>query len=326
MAQTIFAILMEPEPKKRRLDSNTPLRPHQEECLKKLLETVDDGIVDMFCGTGKSMIMAKFAVQHDKVVKFFPSIPLVYQFLNDYDAVLSTFKKRLIVCSSNEVASAGGNDFDVLCTTDSSKIESFLEDNCYDKVLVLCTYHSSRRLYESLIITEDFNFDLTLFDEAHNVMPKRFLWDSEEDQIENIETDESQNETYVDEYEDDDDSLSDNSSCNSKDFGDDDYGASSYCFGRRLFFSATVPQLLKKSYPTLFEMDCGEAIQEGIIRDYDIVCPLYGAGDLKELPEDSDERQELLIECIAEAMVKYNKKRVILFHRYSFVRDNEKRN
>ncbi|KAI3655696.1 hypothetical protein MP638_005216, partial [Amoeboaphelidium occidentale] len=203
-----------------------------------------------------SLIMAKMATTQVKVVLFFPSIALVYQFYRQHSDEREAFPKQLIVCSSDEIdkSDTNGNKKANAATTEMHTINRELGKLSHkDKRLVLCTYHSSKLLLSCQDSCEH-QFDLALFDEAHN---------------------------------------------------------------RRVYGSATVPGQLSAEYTTIFKLSCAEAISKGLVRDYEIVCPLYGQGSDEVLPEDSPERQKLLIECIANAISDYNRSRVILFHRFS---------
>ncbi len=138
------------------------LRYHQKDAIRSINKNFkkenNRGIINMFCGSGKTMILFHQIIDETKdvCVVVFPSLELIRQFHKDYlvefkDYILQ--KKILVVCSEKSS--------NVNATTDVDVINNFLL-NEFQKIICV-TYQSLN------ILTEiDINIDLILFDEAHH--------------------------------------------------------------------------------------------------------------------------------------------------------------
>ena len=152
------------------------LRYHQIECLeqiKKHFTTEDKGLIKMFCGSGKSLIiyncLLKYTIKLSIIVV--PSINLITQFNKDYlhneNTKLfnqKTFNKNyetLSICSRNEYK----NDLDF--TTDEDEILDFINKDGLKIILV--TYQSLNTVI-NVIEQNDIEIDLMCFDEAHHIL------------------------------------------------------------------------------------------------------------------------------------------------------------
>lgn len=153
------------------------LRPYQQDAINSLKNsTATRKQCIMACGTGKSMIMMKYAEEFDKVFIMLPSLQLVSQFykkMKDNDKN----KKILCICSDLDVEEFTCGEADekiglnlmnefiahdiVQYTTDKKIISKTIKDN--NKIIVLCTYQSGK-----LLKGEKFN--LGMFDEAHKTV------------------------------------------------------------------------------------------------------------------------------------------------------------
>jgi len=165
---------------------NIVLRECQKDALKALTEsdsTKKQCI--MFCGTGKSIVMIEYIKTKnvDRVLVLMPSLQLINQFYNNMKHHTKT--KILCICSKfdkgsltgddeneddDEVDDETGNDLldeylklesgNISYTTKPATITRLLKRK---KIIVLCTYQSSRLL-------KGHKFDLGLFDEAHTTV------------------------------------------------------------------------------------------------------------------------------------------------------------
>lgn len=156
------------------------LRDYQTEAVNKLIECKDKNKqCIMFCGTGKSIVMIEYMkkVDVDKVVVLMPSLQLVSQFYRNLNAnypgrnilcICSTLDSVTLSCGETTTKQqekdlydefhAMNHDFKY--TTKETDIKNKLKN---DKLIVICTYQSSKLLKE-------YNFDLGIFDEAHKTV------------------------------------------------------------------------------------------------------------------------------------------------------------
>lgn len=155
------------------------LRNHQEECIENIeynfLEN-KKGLVKMFCGSGKSLIIYHSLIKYcsDLVVLVVPSISLINQFNTDYmlnplimEFNRTTFNKQfdfLSMCSKNELSDEYQH---VRITTDIPIILHFLQQQI-PKILIV-TYQS---LSTFITILQQIKkvIDLICFDEAHHIL------------------------------------------------------------------------------------------------------------------------------------------------------------
>ena len=115
-------------------------------------------LIKMFCGTGKSLLMAenKTIVNKDLVVYVFPSLSLIEQFYKDYlDKIKNV--KILKICSERE------------STTDVNDIKTFLLNQ--SKKIICITYHSFKTLLDNL---GDVKINVCIFDEAHHAVGETY--------------------------------------------------------------------------------------------------------------------------------------------------------
>ena len=155
-------------------------KPHQKEAINDVLEKlkkVNKGQVIMACGTGKSLtslwINEKLNANHTLVLV--PSLGLLRQILKTWTTHKNHIFKWLCVCSDSTVAKKKKNqdewitntsDLDISVTSDVLKIKDFLSQS--GKKVIFSTYQSSKLIADVQITLNDFYFDLTIADEAHN--------------------------------------------------------------------------------------------------------------------------------------------------------------
>jgi len=156
---------------------NIVLRDCQKEALSALSESDSDRKqCIMFCGTGKSKVMIEYIKMKNvnKVLVLMPSLQLITQFYNNIKHHTKT--KILCICSkfdkeslTDDINDTNEDDDKLLTeylTSEENNISYTTEPNIIarelkkNKMIVLCTYQSSRLL-------KNHKFDLGLFDEAH---------------------------------------------------------------------------------------------------------------------------------------------------------------
>jgi superfamily II DNA or RNA helicase len=136
------------------------LRPHQQAAYDVAAAT-DRGIIKMFCGTGKTRIFLRLALDGAEPLTLivFPRIALVAQFKRDYfenaewaDALADL--SCIYICSEDE------------STTDRGTIEEFLLADAPKKVA--CITYQSLPLLAELLEDLEMDIDLAIYDEAHH--------------------------------------------------------------------------------------------------------------------------------------------------------------
>ena len=133
--------------------------PHQQEADDAIFAELETNgnpkcIVKMFCGSGKSLIMAKCKIVEDKelVVYTFPTLGLIKQFHDEYLIKMYREKQLLKISSECELES----------TTDAVKIRNFLQ--VAEQKIICVTYQSFETLLENL---GENRIDIWIGDEAH---------------------------------------------------------------------------------------------------------------------------------------------------------------
>jgi predicted helicase len=164
----------------------TPLspRPHQKRAIddaKKYFgnEGNTRGKLIFPCGAGKSLT-GYWITQElgaNSVIVAVPSLALVKQTLEVYLREIAANKrtaKWLCVCSDQEIGSTDEikihtADLGVPCTTDPTDIRNWLKQESEQQKIVFTTYQSGR-LVADIAQSEDIQFDLGIFDEAHKTV------------------------------------------------------------------------------------------------------------------------------------------------------------
>jgi len=146
--------------------SSLPIpRPHQQECMDRInkhLTDQDQGIVEMFCGTGKTLVefITLSNYQHSLII--FPSIGLVTQFNKDYLLNFNYPNPSISICSKKEF-----EDTNINVTTEENKISGFIKSN--KNFLICCTYQSLETLI-NIAKKIKCRFNMVIFDEAHHII------------------------------------------------------------------------------------------------------------------------------------------------------------
>ena len=137
-------------------------RPIQTKAFNKiteLLQTRDECLVKMFCGTGKSRVIQRIILErnHPLSVVVFPSLALIRQFTNDYLGNVRNI--GLLNVSSEELAH-------ITSTTDPAQIRHFLNNpkTKHQQKIICVTYQSLDVLLSSI---GDTKIGIACFDEAH---------------------------------------------------------------------------------------------------------------------------------------------------------------
>lgn len=155
-------------------------RPYQVEMLNDIIagfRTSDRGKLIAACGTGKTLVSlwVTEGLRTATVLFLAPSLALIRQTLGEWvDQARAPFS-YLCVCSDISVSDGTDqdeaillpSDVDVPVTTDPAEITKFLETAAPGKRVIFCTYQSLDVLVDGCARVRDFQFDLTIFDEAH---------------------------------------------------------------------------------------------------------------------------------------------------------------
>jgi predicted helicase len=256
-------------------------RPHQRRAIDAVLEGLRDssrGQLVMACGTGKTLTslwikeeLARFEPGdgNSLVLLLFPSISLLEQSLREWASNRATDWTALAVCSDESVTSPTDDmpedlkvvDSGLPATTDLALIRRFL-DNCAGERIIFSTYQSSA-VVAAAARERSVVFDLVICDEAHRLAgtgDRAFSVVLHDDQLP---------------------------------------------ARRRLFMTAT-PRIFTEAAkskaesndavvlsmddlnffgPTLFSYPFGEAIQDKVLTDYQLVVAITGDAQARELLE-----------------------------------------
>ncbi len=128
--------------------------------ITKTLQTRDECLVKMFCGTGKSHIIKRLILErkHPLSVVVFPSLALIRQFTKDY-LIGNVRNNCLLNVSSEELT-------DITSTTDPPRIHRFLNNpTCKKHPKIICVTYQS--LDVLIACVSDTKIGIVCFDEAH---------------------------------------------------------------------------------------------------------------------------------------------------------------
>lgn len=157
------------------------IMPHQAEALKSLYKaskTASRYTCTMACGTGKTLVGLWHAeqLQAKKILVLLPSLGLLNQTLQEWleNTCLKDFR-YICVCSDQTISQLDedtlhyhSGDFNFPVTTDKNNIRSFVKSSTIGTTIIFSTYHSAPIIGEAL--TNNYKFDLVLFDEAHKTV------------------------------------------------------------------------------------------------------------------------------------------------------------
>ena len=138
-------------------------------------KTSNRGKVIAACGTGKTLTSLWITEQiNAKTVLFLaPSLALVKQTLEAWANQSNTPFSYLAVCSDKSVSlneddgDIAISELNVPVTTDVAEISNFLHSKNFNTKYIFSTYQSLPVIAEAFMGIDDFEFDLTIFDEAH---------------------------------------------------------------------------------------------------------------------------------------------------------------
>ena len=306
------------------------LRKNQVDCINlihnHLIEN-DRGLIKMFCGSGKSLVMRECILKYcnNLCVSVVPSINLITQFNKDYLIDVEKNYNLLTICSKDELKK------NITFTTDEDDILKFLK--LKNKKIILITYQSLHVLFD-VIKDNSFKIDLICFDEAHHILGdniKRILFDPSY-----IDSDsDSDSDSYCESNCSD---LSDYFNYDESIFGYDNNFIAKY-ITRSLFFTATPKnaneikmyepvtgyeindeqyEIIDEENSVLSEfIHCGKTIYEythlqgvndNILNDFNVRVDLY--------TENTDKS---IFEAISRSILETGNTRVLTFHARSEV-------
>lgn len=137
----------------------------------------DRGKLIAACGTGKTLMSLWISerLNTDTVLFVAPSLALVRQTIDEWTNQTSEEQKfdYLAVCSDSSVDAGEDHwelpidDIDIPVSTDQEDVKNFIEKDHNYKKVVFSTYHSLDRVMNAIGRSDNFSFDLTVFDEAH---------------------------------------------------------------------------------------------------------------------------------------------------------------
>jgi len=207
-------------------------------------------------------------------------------------------------------------------TTDEKKIYSFLKNAIRrnKRCLVLSTYHSAyklRNVTDRLASSEDCLFGLTFYDEAHTIFTasgkRDYLYKTEEADEDSDEFDDEGNEEEI--YDDDEEELDQEDESDSSDEKAEPCWKNLKYWGHRVFATATQStRMLGQSRhlgDELINYSFGDAVRDGIVRDYDLYIHLYRDAARPE------SRLETHLRIMGKAMKDCDRRRVLCFHSYT---------
>lgn len=166
------------------LKTKKSLFPHQNEALENAhtyFKTKDRGKLIMACGTGKTLTALKIAEKETNnnglVLFLVPSIALLGQTLNEWHSQSEKPIYSICICSDSKVEGSTVKEDDDLfdlplpATTEIKSIKNRLEKALKNKnrgmIVVFSTYQSIKVISEAQKKIDNFEFDLTICDEAH---------------------------------------------------------------------------------------------------------------------------------------------------------------
>lgn len=157
--------------------------PHQQDIIDDVIakfQSQDRGKLIAACGIGKTLVALWITerLKAQKVLILAPSIALVGQTLREWIMHRNIPFAYLGVCSDQTIDSnvnyedVGVEDLDFSVTTDIAEITKWLNTTSQQRQYIFCTYHSSYVIEEALKIIDKYKFDIIVFDEAHRTVGK----------------------------------------------------------------------------------------------------------------------------------------------------------
>jgi superfamily II DNA or RNA helicase len=307
--QSILEIMKSPSSTKTRKGATA--RDYQDTAIKDIIKgfkTADRGQLVFPCRAGKtptSQLLTE-KMNNKLTLVVVPTLTLLRQFKNDWISMRNIDFDYFCVCSAKDIDKANGESSDIMAdlgltglgiTTKPKEILKMLQEGLSspnDRLVVFSTYQSLERVSEAIKGT-DIEFDLTICDEAHK-------------------TASTKNTTFS--------TVHDQKKIPSK---------------KRLYMTATPKVLSSKlrddgmedlvndmNNPKVFggefhRMNFPEAIEKGIISDYDIVITIVNDKEISEFIKTrkflKDGNAEFVASCIAaDKMFGLDCRNVISFH------------
>jgi superfamily II DNA or RNA helicase len=267
------------------LASQPPSFIHQLDAYQHLSSNEDSGMVNMFCGTGKTITFGSILTKYNKSCIFVPNLNLAKQHLIDlvesgknfgaFPIVNKEFSNRHILVVGSDRTMKNSVKKEIIVSTTPKIIKDFFNKD--GKKLVICLFQSSAKLLQ-VMKKNNFNFDCSILDEGHGTTTdnKSYFYDK-----------------------------------------DNEYHS---LLGRKLTFTATITEeMTEEKYGNiLFEYNMSDAIENKTIKDYQVIIPIYG-GNIEDENDEFHERIRInnLLQTIAINKISG----MILFHRYSDCKD-----
>lgn len=155
-------------------------RPYQEPVIANVVDTLGDrGQLIMACGTGKTLtsLWIDEALNNDLTLVLVPSLTLLSQLVSEWTANSADGFKFLPVCSDDSVAdkaedhlAISASELSFPVTTDPDEIAAFMKGD--GKRIVFSTYQSSPKIAEAQQDKSVPAFDIVFADEAHRCAGK----------------------------------------------------------------------------------------------------------------------------------------------------------
>jgi predicted helicase len=138
-------------------------------------KNADRGKLIAACGTGKTLtaLWITEEMENNTVLFLAPSLALIKQTLESWSDQAKFPFSYLCVCSDKTVSSElddgdiSSSELNVPVTTSPPEIVDFLKTKTNSKKYVFSTYQSLQVVAEAISCTNNFAFDLIIFDEAH---------------------------------------------------------------------------------------------------------------------------------------------------------------
>jgi len=226
---------------------NFKLRDYQLECIKLIVESKQNVIINLPTGTGKNMVIIHSMQKDKKYLILVPRIILMEQLRDEIIKHKPEFKKNIqLIGDSNNVV---GDKNITICVFNSVKlVEEYAHQ--YDKIFIDEAHHIKKpEIYEDDEILDDVNEDIV-----------NEKYDEEYDEEEEYDE-------YDDEYYDDD-------------ANDELKGVRTYVhiisdfakYSNNVYLSATIDEMDGFLY---YKKDIRDMIERGYLSDYTITVPIF---------------------------------------------------
>jgi predicted helicase len=243
------------------------LRPYQKECVKTITDYFESNDSNsrchtiLPCGTGKSIVSFNIDKKMctKKTLVLVPSLYLLSQIYNTYtkESYSTKTKSHYLLIGSDASVDKNKVIKDVDYTTNQTVIDKFLNEYNKRKIIIICTYQSSKLL-------EHKEFDLIIFDEAHRTVNQEqsfFNFALSDDNIK------SKKRLF----------MTATKKVFKKDSSENEVDDSIICMNNKYLYG-----------PLLFELSLREAIEKGYLCDYLVECMVINDELIKQYKLDNE--------------------------------------